>query len=235
MLKVRALNQYYGQSHVLRNVALEVAESEIHCLMGRNGVGKTTLVKALLGLVPAQAEALSLATQDLRTKRVESRVDLGMGYVPQGRMIFPDLSVGENLELALTRRALSSATPTVLDLSLVHEFFPVLREMRERRGGDLSGGQQQQLAIGRALLTQPRLLILDEPCEGIQPNIVSLIGSVLERLRDEMQISILLIEQKLPFARRYADRFSLMDRGQIVAGGPIEALNDQLVDEFLTV
>ncbi|MEM6300463.1 MAG: urea ABC transporter ATP-binding subunit UrtE [Pseudomonadota bacterium] len=235
MLKVRALNQHYGQSHVLRNVALEVAESEIHCLMGRNGVGKTTLVKALLGLVPAQAEALSLATQDLRTERVESRVDLGMGYVPQGRMIFPDLSVGENLELALTRRALSSATPTVLDLSLVHDFFPVLREMRERRGGDLSGGQQQQLAIGRALLTQPRLLILDEPCEGIQPNIVSLIGSVLERLRDEMQISILLIEQKLPFARRYADRFSLMDRGQIVAGGPIEALNDQLVDEFLTV
>ena len=141
MLKVRALNQYYGQSHVLRNVALEVAESEIHCLMGRNGVGKTTFVKALLGLVPAQAEALSLATQDLRTERVESRVDLGMGYVPQGRMIFPDLSVGENLELALTRRALSSATPTVLDLSLVHEFFPVLREMRERRGGDLSGGQ----------------------------------------------------------------------------------------------
>ncbi|MEO0436539.1 MAG: urea ABC transporter ATP-binding subunit UrtE [Pseudomonadota bacterium] len=235
MLRVRSLNQYYGQSHVLRDVDFEVKEAEIHCLMGRNGVGKTTLVKSLLALVPAQADELRLGARDLREERVEARVDLGMGYVPQGRMIFPDLTVGENLELALRPRALATVPTPGPDLSLVYEFFPVLNEMRERRGGDLSGGQQQQLAIGRALLTQPRLLILDEPCEGIQPNIVSLIGSVLERLRDDMQMSILLIEQKLPFARRYADRFSLMDRGQIVVGGPIAELNDQLVDEYLTV
>ncbi|MDP5054523.1 MAG: urea ABC transporter ATP-binding subunit UrtE [Congregibacter sp.] len=231
MLSVKGLNQYYGASHTLRDVDLRVEEGRIFCLMGRNGVGKTTLLNTVLGLLPAQSGRLKLGGESIDTRATEDRVARGLGYVPQGRMIFPDLSVMENLRLALAgRRDRDAQIPRQ-----IFEFFPVLAEMADRRGGDLSGGQQQQLAIGRALVLQPRILLLDEPCEGIQPNIVQLIGDVIQRLRSEQGLSVLLVEQKLPFARAVADDFAIMDRGQIVAGGTMDQLSEALVGEYLTV
>ena len=231
MLRVQGLHQYYGASHTLRDVTFSVDEGRICCLMGRNGVGKTTLLNTVLGLLPAREGGVTLGGTSLDDLSTEDRVRRGIGVVPQGRMIFPDLTVGENLETALAAR--SDGVRRVPDQ--VFEYFPVLSDMLDRRGGDLSGGQQQQLAIGRALVTAPRLLLLDEPCEGIQPNIVDLIGNVLRRLRSEEGMTILLVEQKLPFARAVGDEFVIMDRGSVVATGAMESLSDDLVDEHLTV
>ena len=231
MLSVQGLHQYYGASHTLRDVTFSVDEGRICCLMGRNGVGKTTLLNTVLGLLPAREGGVTLGGTSLDDLSTEDRVRRGIGLVPQGRMIFPDLTVGENLETALAAR--SDGVGAVPDR--VFEYFPVLSDMLDRRGGDLSGGQQQQLAIGRALVTAPRLLLLDEPCEGIQPNIVDLIGNVLRRLRSEEGMTILLVEQKLPFARAVGDEFVIMDRGSVVATGAMESLSDELVDEHLTV
>ena len=231
MLSVQGLHQYYGASHTLRDVTFTVDEGRICCLMGRNGVGKTTLLNTVLGLLPAREGGVTLGGTSLDDLSTEDRVRQGIGVVPQGRMIFPDLTVGENLETALAAR--SDGVRQVPDR--VFEYFPVLSDMLDRRGGDLSGGQQQQLAIGRALVTAPRLLLLDEPCEGIQPNIVDLIGNVLRRLRSEEGMTILLVEQKLPFARAVGDEFVIMDRGSVVATGAMESLSDELVDEHLTV
>ncbi len=230
MLTVSALEQYYGASHTLRNLSLELAPGRICCLLGRNGVGKTTFLNTLMGLVPARSGRIHLAGEALEALGTEDRVLRGMAYCPQGRMIFPDLTVQENLHLALAgQRRRSAVIP-----ARIYEFFPVLRDMARRRGGDLSGGQQQQLAIGRALVLEPRFLLLDEPCEGIQPNIVQLIGNVLQALREE-GMGILLVEQKLPFARSVGDEFAIMDRGAVVARGGIGELGDSLVDEYLTV
>ena len=231
MLSVQGLHQYYGASHTLRHVTFSVDEGRVCCLMGRNGVGKTTLLNTVLGLLPAREGGVTLGGTSLDDLSTEDRVRRGIGLVPQGRMIFPDLTVGENLETALAAR--SDGVGAVPDR--VFEYFPVLSDMLDRRGGDLSGGQQQQLAIGRALVTAPRLLLLDEPCEGIQPNIVDLIGNVLRRLRSEEGMTILLVEQKLPFARAVGDEFVIMDRGSVVATGAMESLSDELVDEHLTV
>ena len=231
MLSVQGLHQYYGASHTLRDVTFSVDEGRICCLMGRNGVGKTTLLNTVLGLLPAREGGVTLDGSPLENLSTEDRVRRGIGVVPQGRMIFPDLTVGENLETALAAR--SDGLREVPNR--VFEYFPVLSDMLDRRGGDLSGGQQQQLAIGRALVTAPRLLLLDEPCEGIQPNIVDLIGTVLRRLRSEEGMTILLVEQKLPFARAVGDEFVIMDRGSVVATGAMESLSDELVDEHLTV
>ncbi|MFK8042465.1 urea ABC transporter ATP-binding subunit UrtE [Congregibacter sp.] len=231
MLSVQGLNQYYGASHTLRDVELSVEGGRIFCLMGRNGVGKTTLLNTVLGLLPALSGEVSLAGERIDLLKTEDRVGRGIAYVPQGRMIFPDLTVMENLRVALAgRRGGGTGIP-----EQVFEFFPVLGEMANRRGGDLSGGQQQQLAIGRALVLEPRILLLDEPCEGIQPNIVQLIGEVIQRLRSEQSLSVLLVEQKLPFARAVADDFAIMDRGQIVADGAMDQLSEELVAEYLTV
>lgn len=231
MLSVRRLNQFYGASHTLRGVDLTVEDGRIFCLMGRNGVGKTTLLNTVLGLLPADSGEITLGDQVIDGLPTERRVRQGIAYVPQGRMIFPDLTVSENLRLALAGGRTRAATIP----DQIFEFFPVLADMAGRRGGDLSGGQQQQLAIGRALVLEPRILLLDEPCEGIQPNIVQLIGDVIQRLRTEQGLSVLLVEQKLPFARAVADDFAIMDRGSIVAGGAMNELSESLVAEYLTV
>lgn len=231
MLRVEGVNQYYGGSHTLWDVDLAVAEGSCTCLMGRNGVGKTTLLKALMGLLPVRSGRIVFDGEDLSRRPAEARARSGIGYVPQGREIFPLLTVEENLRISLGARA--DHRREVPDL--VYDLFPVLREMSHRRGGDLSGGQQQQLAIGRALVLDPKLLILDEPTEGIQPNIVREIGDIIRRLNREQGLTVLLVEQKLPFARRVANQFSLMDKGRIVAEGIMSELSDDLVREYLSV
>ncbi|MCE8001732.1 urea ABC transporter ATP-binding subunit UrtE [Billgrantia ethanolica] len=232
MLEIDKLNQYYGESHTLWDLDLAVPAGQCTCVMGRNGVGKTTLMKAVMGEVKVSSGSIRYADDvELTKRRVEDRSRLGIGYVPQGRQIFPLLTVEENLRTGLAARGDGRRTIP----ERIFELFPVLKEMKHRRGGDLSGGQQQQLAIGRALVIEPRLLILDEPGEGIQPNIVTLIGEVIRRLIAEDDLTVLLVEQKLPFARKYADRFVIMDRGRPVAKGEIAELSDALIKEHLTV
>lgn len=230
MLSVTDLNQSYGESHTLWDAKLDVAKGSCMCLMGRNGVGKTTLLKAVMGLLKTDGGSIKLGEKELNGVRPEVRAQVGIGYVPQGREIFPQLSVRENLEIGLLGRPDKSTKP----LDKIFTLFPVLKEMLHRRGGDLSGGQQQQLAIGRALCLDPHLLILDEPTEGIQPNVVSQIGDVLVKLREE-GMTVLLVEQKLKFARRVAENFTILDRGRSVATGPMADLNDELVAKYLTV
>lgn len=232
MLEIDQLNQYYGESHTLWDLDLVVPAGQCTCVMGRNGVGKTTLMKAIMGEVAVASGRIRYADDvELTRRRVEARSRLGIGYVPQGRQIFPLLTVEENLRTGLAARGDGRRTLP----ERIYELFPVLEEMRHRRGGDLSGGQQQQLAIGRALVIEPRLLILDEPGEGIQPNIVTLIGEVIRKLIAEDGLTVLLVEQKLPFARKYADRFVILDRGRPVAKGGIEGLSDALIKEHLSV
>lgn len=231
MLSVGGLNQYYGESHILWDLDLQVPEGRCTCLMGRNGVGKTTLLQCVMGLLPVRSGEIRFRGQDLLRCPVERRPRLGIGYVPQGRQIFPLLTVEENLRVGLpARRDRSRRIP-----ELILELFPVLGEMLGRRGGDLSGGQQQQLAIGRALVVEPRLLILDEPTEGIQPSIVAEIGAVIGRLNRDFGLTVLLVEQKLPFAHKVADRFCILDRGRSMAAGAMAELGDDLIREYLTV
>ncbi|MBE0508741.1 MAG: urea ABC transporter ATP-binding subunit UrtE [Marinospirillum sp.] len=232
MLTITGLNQYYGQSHTLRNLSLTAPKGQCTCVMGRNGVGKTTLMKSIMGEVMIRDGNIQYDDGiDLTRKRLEDRSRLGIGFVPQGRQIFPLLTVEENLRTGLAARG--DGLKKIPEK--IYELFPVLKDMRNRRGGDLSGGQQQQLAIGRALVLEPRLLILDEPGEGIQPNIVQQIGEVIRKLISEEQLTVLLVEQKLPFARKFADRFVIMDRGQNLAEGEIAGLSDGLIKQHLTV
>ena len=231
MLKIEQLKQYYGQSHTLWDLNLDVPEGECTVLMGRNGVGKTTLLQCIMGLLPVKSGSVLYDGKDLARVAAERRAGLGIGYVPQGRQIFPLLTVEENLLIGLPARR--DGLRKIPDF--IFEMFPVLNEMLGRRGGDLSGGQQQQLAIGRALVTDPKMLILDEPTEGIQPNIVADIGDVIRRLNHDMGLTVLLVEQKLPFARKVADRFCLLDRGRTVANGSMPELNDDLIQQYLTV
>jgi urea transport system ATP-binding protein len=231
MLEVTALNQFYGQSHTLWDLNLNVPTGQCTVLMGRNGVGKTTLLQCIMGLLPVRDGSIEFAGTDLLNTAAEQRARLGIGYVPQGRQIFPLLTVEENLQIGLpARRDKQRKVP-----EFIFELFPVLKQMLGRRGGDLSGGQQQQLAIGRALVLDPRLLILDEPTEGIQPNIVHEIGEIIRRLNQEIGLTVLLVEQKLPFARRVADRFCILDRGRSMASGTMDELHEGLVKEYLTV
>lgn len=230
MLSVSGLNQFYGESHTLWDVALEVPQGECVCVMGRNGVGKTTLLKAIMGLLPMQSGAVKLGDKDISGMRAEERSRAGIGFVPQGREIFGQLTVEENLRVGLAARGGGQDIP-----ESVFRWFPVLKDMLHRRGGDLSGGQQQQLALGRALVIEPKVIILDEPTEGIQPNIVQQIGDIVDKLRREEGITVLLVEQKLPFARRLAQRFCILEKGRSVATGPMTDLSDALVTEYLTV
>jgi urea transport system ATP-binding protein len=231
LLSISGLNASYDGSQILRDVAITLPEKQVLALMGRNGVGKTTTLKCIVGLVkPASGEIL-LGDTPITGLAPEDRVRLGIGYVPQGRDIFPNLTVWENLQISLVVRG---AKPNGA-MDYVFELFPVLKEMLRRKGGVLSGGQQQQLAIARALLTQPKVLILDEPTEGIQPNIIDHIGDTLKRLRSEGKMSILLVEQYLDFCLEVADRFCVMDRGAIVAQGPTATLDERIVRQYLTV
>ena len=229
-LAVKALNQSYGGSHTLWDVDLVVPKGSRTCLMGRNGMGKTTLLKCVMGLLRVTSGAMTFDETSLTGLPAEARARLGIGYVPQGREIFAQLTVEENLRVGLGIRKNGARTipPKIFEL------FPVLKQMLNRRGGDLSGGQQQQLAIGRALVLEPSLLILDEPTEGIQPNIVHEIGDVILEL-NRGGVTVLLVEQKLPFARRVASEFRILEKGRCVAGGTIAELTDDVVRAHLSV
>lgn len=214
MLKLEGVNQYYGGSHILRNLGFEAKLGEVTVVLGRNGVGKTTLLKSLMGLVPIKTGSIQLEGKEIHKLTPYERVRLGVGYVPQGREIFGRLTVEENLRMGLASKPGGTAIPAEL-----YELFPVLKQMMGRRGGDLSGGQQQQLAIARALAANPKLLILDEPTEGIQPSIIKDIGRVIRRLADRKTMAIVLVEQFYDFAAELADQYLVMERGEIVMRG----------------
>ena len=218
MLNVSGLNQYYGGSHILRDVGFALPAGKVTVLLGRNGVGKTTLLRVLMGLVPAATGKVEFDGRDLTGERPDARARAGMGYVPQGREIFSRLTVHENLAMGMATRPAGAAVPAEL-----YELFPILKTMTRRRGGDLSGGQQQQLAIARALAAQPRVLILDEPTEGIQPSIIKDIGRVIRMLADRglngVRMAVVLVEQYVDFAAELADQYLVMERGEIVRRG----------------
>ena len=232
MLQLDRVNQYYGDSHTLWDLSLTVPAGSRTCLLGRNGVGKSTTLKCVMGLIPIKDGVLKFADDDITRRPAENRASMGIAYVPQGREIFPRLSVEENLKTGFAARPLIDAKAAY---EQVLEIFPVLRQMLHRSGGDLSGGQQQQLAIARALILEPKLLILDEPTEGIQPNIVHEIGELVVRLNEDHGITLLLVEQKLALVRRIADQFYVLDKGRVVAAGDIGDLDDKIISEHLTV
>jgi urea transport system ATP-binding protein len=229
MLKVEGLNQYYGGSHILRNLSFEAKIGEVTTLLGRNGVGKTTLLKSLMGLVKVKTGSISFDGKDITHAPSYERVKAGIGYVPQGREIFPRLTVDENLQMGLATRPGGTPIPP-----RIFEMFPVLKQMMTRRGGDLSGGQQQ-LAIGRALAFGPRLLILDEPTEGIQPSIIKDIERAIRTLAEEGNMAILLVEQYYDFAESLADQYLVMERGEIIKRGAGADMPKDGVRELLAV
>lgn len=228
MLSIRNLQVAYGETLILRDVSLDIGLGEVVCLMGRNGVGKTTLLKSLMGLLrPAQGRITFLG-RDLTRSSPDVRARAGLGYVPQGREIFPQLTVLENLQIGLVAHTRSRAIP-----EFVFEYFPALKTMLDRKGGVLSGGQQQQLAIARALVSRPKLIILDEPTEGIQPNIITLIGQVLKAIKADGDVSVLLVEQYFEFAVKLADRYFVMEKGAIVLSGGAADLDKELIKPYL--
>ncbi len=233
MLDIEGLNFYYGESHILREVDLGVSPGKMVCLIGRNGVGKTTLLKTIMGLLTPRTGTIRFAGEPILRKTPDQRAKLGIGYVPQGREIIPRLTVKENLLLGLEARP--HRTDPKQDIpEMVFELFPVLQTMLSRMGGDLSGGQQQQLAIARALMGQPRLLVLDEPTEGIQPSIIQEIEAAVRRIVETTGVSVLLVEQHLHFVRQ-ADWYYAMQKGGIVASGPTQDLSNEVIQKFLAV
>lgn len=231
MLSIENLNVYYDESIILRDVNLEVPTGQVVCLMGRNGVGKTTLLKSVMGLLRPKSGGIQFNNTDVTKYTPDKRAKAGIGYVPQGRDIFPFLTVYENLLLGLEAGKAGDGSIS----EDVFEMFPVLKEMLHRKGGDLSGGQQQQLAIARALVSRPRLLILDEPTEGIQPSIILDIAKAIKAIREKGDVSILLVEQYLEFVLDLADYFYVMEKGAIVTKGFTRDMNDEVVREYLTV
>ena len=233
LMEMRGLNTYYGESHILRDVDLTLKAGEMVCLIGRNGVGKTTLLKSLIGLLRPRRGEIVFNGIYLDRQAPHQRARAGLGYVPQGREIIPQLTVEENLKLGLEALPGGLVRQRRID-PFVYDLFPILKDFLPRKGGDLSGGQQQQLAIARALLGKPKLLLLDEPTEGIQPNIVRDIESAVRQIISQTGISVLLVEQHLHFVRQ-ADRYYAMQRGGIVASGPTQELSQAVVDQFLSV
>ena len=234
MLEVRGLNVAYGESQVLWDVSLDVAPGTVVCLMGRNGVGKTTLLKAIMGLLPARSGRIRFDGTELAGRRPEERASCGIGYVPQGREIFPNLTVQENLRMGLLGRAGNGHGSPREALERVYELFPKLAALLGRKGGVLSGGEQQQLAIARVLLGRPKLLLMDEPTEGIQPSVIDQIEEAIERIKGQ-GISVLLVEQYLEFAWRLAGSFAIMRKGSIVSTGATKDLREDMVRQHLTV
>jgi len=232
MLEVNELHQYYGGSHILRGLSFATHPGEVTCLLGRNGVGKTTLLKCLMGLIPAKSGTISWQGKPINQQKPHQRGRSGMAYVPQGREIFPRLTVEENLLMGLARFTGSQARQVPDE---IYDLFPVLREMKHRRGGDLSGGQQQQLAIGRALACRPQLLILDEPTEGIQPSVIKEIGVVIKTLAARGDMAILLVEQFYDFAAELADSYLVMSRGAIVQRGRGEEMESHGVRNLVAI
>ncbi|MAW48708.1 MAG: urea ABC transporter ATP-binding subunit UrtE [Gammaproteobacteria bacterium] len=231
MISIEKLNQFYGESHTLWDLDIEVSSGDCLAIMGRNGVGKTTLVESIMGLIPIESGRIYFEGNDLLSQSAENRAPIGIGYVPQGRRIFPLLTVEENLKIGLAAKK----TKTKKIPKFIFELFPVLETMLNRKGGDLSGGQQQQLAFGRALVIDPKLLILDEPTEGIQPNIIIEICDIIKKLNTNHGMTVILVEQKLPIARRVADKFVILDRGSNVLSGKIENLDESIIKKYLTV
>ena len=230
MLKVKNLHQYYGGSHILRDVSVQAEPGKVTVLLGRNGVGKTTLLKSLMGLVPIKSGSIEWNGKPIEKLTPYERARAGIGFVPQGREIFGRLTVEENLRMGLAYQ--SGSTPIPPDL---YALFPVLKQMLHRRGGDLSGGQQQQLAIARALAPGPGLLILDEPTEGIQPSIIKDIGRVIRMLAKERGMAVLLCEQYYDFAQELADEYLVMERGEVIASGPGSEMNDQEIQKLVAI
>ena len=230
MLEVHNLHQYYGGSHILRNVSVKAEIGKITVLLGRNGVGKTTLLKSLMGLVPIKSGHIEWQGQNIARNTPYERARKGIGYVPQGREIFSRLSVEDNLRMGLSYCPARTRIPGEL-----YELFPVLRQMLHRRGGDLSGGQQQQLAIARALAPQPKILILDEPTEGIQPSIIKDIGRVIRMLADRGDMAILLCEQYYDFAEELADHYVVMERGEVIAAGPGDEMQQKGIRKLVAI
>jgi len=230
MLKVTSLNQYYGGSHILRDLSFEIPPGKVTVLLGRNGVGKSTLLKTLMGLIPSRTGEVVFSGADITQAKPYERVRAGIGYVPQGREIFARLTVAENLEMGLATRPRGERMP-----ARIFEMFPVLQQMLRRRGGDLSGGQQQQLAIARALAAGPKLLLLDEPTEGIQPSIIKDIGRVIRMLADRGTMAIVLVEQYYDFAAELADQYLVMERGEIVARGAGSSMAADGVRERMSI
>lgn len=230
MLTVENLDQYYGGSHILRKLSFEVKTGQVTALLGRNGVGKSTLLKCLMGLVPAASGTVTFDGREITREPPYQRVRAGIGYVPQGREIFPRLTVQENLLMGLAPKSAGTSLPL-----RIFEMFPVLKQMLKRRGGDLSGGQQQQLAIGRALAAAPKLLILDEPTEGIQPSIIKDIERAIRALAEEGSMAILLVEQYYDFARSLADQYLVMERGEFIKRGAGEHMERDSVRDLLAV
>ncbi len=230
-LEVREIDTFYGASHVLHSLSLSMERGAIECILGRNGVGKTTLLRSVIGLTPPRRGAIIFKGNDITRMRVNQRARLGIGYVPQGREIFPDISVIDNLRLGLVAR--SDGMTRVPDE--IFEFFPMLKLLVDRPGGLLSGGEQQQLAIARALCGNPELLLLDEPTEGIQPSVVEEIERILRRIHQEKKVTILLVEQKLDFAKNVAQEFTIMVKGRVAREADIRSLTDEVVREYLTI
>lgn len=231
MLEINNIFVNYGKSRVINGINLKIEEGEKLVVMGRNGVGKTTLLKSMMGVLPLESGSISFLGKDVTKLQPHSRSVMGMAYVPQGREIIPDFTVEENLDLGGYAHTKNLAAQK----ELVLKFFPALREHMHRKGGVLSGGQQQQLAISRALMANPKILLLDEPTEGIQPNIVADIAHILNRIRTEMGITIVVVEQNFRFATKVADKFIMMQKGRIVASGTKADMTDELVKKYLSV
>jgi len=231
MLRVKAIDTYYGTSHILHGVALEVGEGELVTVLGRNGAGKTTLLRSICGVNPPTDGSIEFEGVDITRLKSHRRTHLGISYVPQGRQIIPDISVDENIRVALLGKRLpSNKVPEI-----VFEYFPALSTIRDRKGGVLSGGQQQQLAIARAVVQQPKLLLLDEPTEGLQPSVITEIREIILRILASQKCSVLLVEQRLDFVREITQRFAILDTGRVVATGRIEELTDEVIRGHLQV
>jgi urea transport system ATP-binding protein len=231
LLDVQDIDTFYGASHVLHSLSLRVDQGEIECILGRNGVGKTTLLRSIIGLTPPRRGTVVYRGEDITRMRVNKRARLGIGYVPQGREIFPDITVMDNLRLGLVARR--DGMTRVPDE--IFDFFPMLKPLVDRKGGLLSGGEQQQLAIARALCGNPELLLLDEPTEGVQPSIVQEIERIIKRIHQEKKLTIVLVEQKIDFAKNVAQEFTIMVKGRVARDADIHSLTDEVIREYLTI